>query len=111
MDSRNFILDKPELLPRFAAFLSKQALPLDVQVKPYVPARTNQQNKRLWALHTLAVTLVGIVLRRLFRTNDLLFRKYDALRLDVDRLKLAMVAVDPSKTALFEAFMSRPGDG
>lgn len=59
------------------------------------------------AVLTLAVTLVGIVVRRLFKANDLLFRKYDELRDDVDRIKLALVAVDPSKTTLFDAFMER----
>ena len=61
----------------------------------------------LGACLTLAITLVGIVIRRVFRSIDLLFQKYDALRRDTDTIKLALVAVDPSKTAMFQAFVTR----
>jgi len=49
--------------------------------------------------------LLAWLVKRAFRVIDLLFDKYDKLRADVDKLKLAMVAVDPSKTVLFESFM------
>ena len=55
----------------------------------------------------LAATLFGLLLRRLYKSIDLLFDKHDKVRADVDKLKLAMVAVDPSRTALFEAFMGK----
>lgn len=57
--SRQFILDRPERLTPFTAWLAKQALPLDVQVAPYVPKRSDAQNRRLWALHGLAAEHVG----------------------------------------------------
>ena len=60
----------------------------------------------------LAATLIGLLVRRLFKSIDLLFLKYDRLRADVDRLKLAMVAVDPSKTTMLKAFLGKgEGDG
>ena len=55
----------------------------------------------------LAATLFGLLIRRLYKSIDLLFDKYDRVRNDVDKLKLAMVAVDPSRTAMFEAFMGK----
>lgn len=64
----------------------------------------------LGACLTLAVTLVGILIRRIYKAQDLLFGKYDAVKRDVDRIKLALVAVDPSRTAMFEAFLKN-GDG
>ena len=54
---------------------------------------------------TLAVTLVGILIRRIYKAQDLLFAKYDAVRADLDKVKLILVSVDPSKTAVFQAFM------
>lgn len=59
MTPRTFILDKPDRLKAFSAFLGKQPLPLDVTVKPYVPQRSNKQNARLWKLHTLAAEVTG----------------------------------------------------
>ena len=55
-------------------------------------------------LLTLAVTLLGFLIKRLFKTQDLLFRKRDEVRADIDRVKLAMLT-DPSRTAMFNAFM------
>lgn len=35
---------------RFMAFLMQQALPLSVEVKPYRPTRSNEQNNYLWGV-------------------------------------------------------------
>jgi hypothetical protein len=56
---RTFIIDQPEQLPRFSAFLQKQDLPLNIEVRPHIGRRTNEQNARLWKLHTLAAEHVG----------------------------------------------------
>ena len=55
----------------------------------------------------LAATLFGLLIRRLYKSIDLLFNRYDALRDDTEKLKLAMVAVDPSRTVLLKAFMGQ----
>lgn len=59
MDARTFIIDAPDQLPRFSSFLAKQELPLNIEVRPHVGKRTNEQNARLWKLHTLAAEHVG----------------------------------------------------
>lgn len=59
MTPRTFLLTEPAQLPRFNAFLSKQELPLNVEVRPHIPRRSNAQNSRLWALHQLAAEHVG----------------------------------------------------
>ena len=55
----------------------------------------------------LAATLFGLLIRRLYKSIDLLFKRYDSLRDDTEKLKLAMVAVDPSRTVLLKAFMGK----
>lgn len=62
----------------------------------------------LGAALTLGVTLLCLMVRRMYASIDLLFKKYDALKTDVDRMKIALVAVDPSKTVMLKAFI---GDG
>lgn len=59
MTPRIFLLSQPEQLARFAAFLGKQDLPLNVEVREHVPKRSNNANRRLWALHTLAADVTG----------------------------------------------------
>lgn len=59
MTPRTFLIDRPERLQHLAAFLSKQELPLDVTVAPYIPKRTSKANARLWKLHTLAAGITG----------------------------------------------------
>ena len=59
---------------------------------------------------TLAVMLFGLLIRRIYKAQDLLFAKYDAVKADVDKVKLVLVSVDPSRTAVFNAFMSNGKD-
>lgn len=47
------------------------------------------------------LALLAFLVKRLFRTQDLLFTKYDAVKADVDLIKLAIVSVDPTKAVLF----------
>lgn len=56
---RQFILDRPDRAAAFCGWLGKQELPLDVQVAPYEPRRSNAQNARLWKLHGLAADVTG----------------------------------------------------
>ncbi len=58
-DSRTFVLDRPDQLPRFSAFLAKQELPLNVEVRAHVAKRSDAQNRRLWKLHGLAAAHIG----------------------------------------------------
>lgn len=67
-----------------------------------------------FGLVTMALlsTLVGAliwIMKRAFKAIDLLFSKYDKLAAMQEKIKLAMVAVDPSKTQMFEAFLRDDG--
>lgn len=61
MTTRFFILDSPQKRDRVAALIGK--LPPDVvwdiQVKEYEPKRSDEANRRLWALHSLAAQHTG----------------------------------------------------
>lgn len=59
MTDRQFILDRPERLPNFTAWLNKQSLPLDVRVCPYEQKRSSAANRRLWKLHGMAAAVTG----------------------------------------------------
>jgi hypothetical protein len=60
MEPRTFIIETPEQQARFAVFIGRQkGLPLECTVKDYVPRRSLEQNKRLWALHTMASAETG----------------------------------------------------
>ena len=48
------------------------------------------------------LTVFIFMIKRLFRTNDLLFQKCDEMKREIERLKFCLVS-DPSKTAIFEA--------
>ena len=57
----------------------------------------------LGILGTLAVTLVGIVIKRLYGSIDLLFAKIEILQKQVNALKLIAMRENPESTALFSA--------
>tara|TARA_R110000868_G_scaffold170049_1_gene405146 strand:- start:331 stop:714 length:384 start_codon:yes stop_codon:yes gene_type:complete len=59
MQPRTFILETVDQQCRFAAFIAKQNLPLEVSVCAYKKRRTIPQNKRLWDLHGLASEATG----------------------------------------------------
>ena len=59
-EPRTFLIAEPAQLPRFAAFLGKQPLPLAIEVRPHIARRSNAQNARLWGLHQLAAAHVGV---------------------------------------------------
>lgn len=52
---------------------------------------------------TLVVTLVGIIIRRLYGSIDLLFKEVGVMRRQINILKLAALQGDPESTALFNA--------
>ena len=58
---RTWVIEQPEQRERFAAFVAR--LPLDrpqqVTIAEYVPKRSNEQNARLWKLHSMAAEVVG----------------------------------------------------
>lgn len=54
---------------------------------------------------TIAGAVLAIYLRRVYHSIDLLFAKHDRHENAIAKIKLAMVAVDPSRTAMFEAFL------
>lgn len=53
----------------------------------------------------LGVTIIGILIKRVYNSIDLLFHKYDSMAKEVHRMQLAIVGLDPSKTAVFKSFM------
>lgn len=59
-EPRTFLITEPAQLPRLSTFLSKQELPLNIEVRPHVPRRSNAQNARLWGLHQLAADHCGV---------------------------------------------------
>jgi hypothetical protein len=61
-------------------------------------------------LGTIAVTLGGIMIRRLFKSIDLLFEKLDNQQKVINTLKLVAVRHDPDSTVLFDA-LTRNGNG
>ena len=63
------------------------------------------------AAASLAVTLFGILIGRLYKANDLLFSKLDRQANELHQMQLAITAIDPSKANLFRAFMLKPEKG
>ena len=66
---------------------------------------------------TLAITMLGLYLRKLSAeinrvriTQDLLFKKLDKQARELHKVQLAIVAKDPSQTAIFSAFMVKTDD-
>lgn len=58
---RRFVIRDANIRAHVAAFIAKvKGEPLmEVIVRPYVEKRSNDQNSRLWALHTAAARFVG----------------------------------------------------
>lgn len=54
MVDRTFKLTTAEQFDRLLAILRRMQLPLEVIARPWHDRRTNEQNARLWNLHTLA---------------------------------------------------------
>lgn len=73
----------------------------------YIPILLKVAASILGVALTLGVGLLIFMVKRMYKSIDLLFAKLDAVRSDIDRLKLMMVSVDPSKTAIFKAFMEK----
>jgi hypothetical protein len=61
MSERRFVLRSAFIRTGLVAFLNKLDLgtAFEVIVRPYVERRTNDQNARLWLLHTKAAEFVG----------------------------------------------------
>lgn len=61
MNAQTFVIDSPRKRDRVASLIGK--LPedqvWDITVKPYEPKRSNDANRRLWALHNLAAQHTG----------------------------------------------------
>ena len=55
----------------------------------------------------LGVTIIGIMVKRLYASIDLLFHKYDSMAKEVHKMQLAIVGIDPTKTTVFKSFMLR----
>lgn len=63
---------------------------------------------------TIAVTLGGIMIRRLYKSIDLLFEKDEERAADIEVLKLVTLRSDPESTSLFNALtagrkLKKPG--
>jgi hypothetical protein len=52
-----------------------------------------------------AVTLIGVLIKRVYKSIDLLFGKLDRQAKEIHRLQMAICAVAPDKTSMFTAFM------
>lgn len=60
MTPRTWIVENLLQMSHLAGYLPRlQDYPLDITVKEYVPKRSNEQNARLWKLHTLASEETG----------------------------------------------------
>lgn len=61
MTERAFVIRDDVIRSRFIAYLSKLDLsqPWEAILRPFIGKRTNEQNARLWKLHTLAGDHVG----------------------------------------------------
>lgn len=59
---------------------------------------------------TFAVGMLGFTIRRLFKTQELLFRKLDKQAKEVHKLQLAVVSTNPQTTSIFRAFMLKDDD-
>ena len=59
---------------------------------------------------TLIVTVIGIMLKRLYSAIDLLFSKLDRQAKELHQMQLAITSIDPSKANMFRAFMLKPTD-
>ena len=60
MQPRTWIIENLEQMSRLCGYLPRlKDYPLDITVKEYVPKRSNEQNARLWKLHTMASAETG----------------------------------------------------